>query len=88
MKTLLLTLVVVTIMCLDLGYTRTCLTTPGFLSKPCPSGQEVCYTKAWCNEWCPDRGKQVEMGCAAICPSVKPKEDITCCSEDNCNPRP
>nr|CAA10359.1 alpha-bungarotoxin deletion precursor [Bungarus multicinctus] len=55
MKTLLLSLVVVTIVCLDLGSSR---------------------------------GKVVELGCAATCPSKKPYEEVTCCSTDKCNPHP
>nr|BAN66265.1 three-finger toxin [Pseudechis rossignolii] len=88
MKTLLLTLVVVTIVCLDLGYTRTCLKTPEVKSEPCPPGQNLCYTKSWCDRFCSSRGKVIELGCAATCPTVKPGVDITCCSTDDCNTHP
>uniref|UniRef100_R4FIT5 3FTx-Pse-89 n=1 Tax=Pseudonaja modesta TaxID=340912 RepID=R4FIT5_9SAUR len=90
MKTLLLTLVVVTIVCLDLGYTRTCYKTPAPVRPgPCPPGQEICYTKTWCDEWCGIRGKVIELGCAATCPTPeKTSIQVTCCSTDRCNPHP
>uniref|UniRef100_A0A8C6XA92 Uncharacterized protein n=1 Tax=Naja naja TaxID=35670 RepID=A0A8C6XA92_NAJNA len=49
MKTLLLTLVVVTIVCLDLGYTRKCLncsTRYCTTFHTCPNGQDLCF-KRW-----------------------------------------
>nr|A8HDK7.1 RecName: Full=Long neurotoxin 1; Short=LNTX-1; Flags: Precursor [Oxyuranus microlepidotus]ABK63541.1 LNTX-1 precursor [Oxyuranus microlepidotus] len=89
MKTLLLTLVVVTIVCLDLGYTRRCFITPDVRSERCPPGQEVCYTKTWCDGFCGSRGKRVDLGCAATCPTPKKKDiKIICCSKDNCNTFP
>uniref|UniRef100_R4FI75 3FTx-Aca-53 n=1 Tax=Acanthophis wellsi TaxID=239747 RepID=R4FI75_9SAUR len=88
MKTLLLTLVVVTIVCLDLGYTKTCFKTPYVKSEPCPPGQDLCYTKTWCDAFCSIRGKVIELGCAATCPPAEPKKDIKCCSTDNCNTHP
>nr|A6MFK5.1 RecName: Full=Long neurotoxin LNTX-2; Flags: Precursor [Demansia vestigiata]ABK63545.1 LNTX-2 precursor [Demansia vestigiata] len=88
MKTLLLTLVVVTIVCLDFGYARTCLKTPEVKSEPCPPGQEVCYTKAWRDRMCSFRGKVIELGCAATCPRQEPGKEITCCSTDDCNTHP
>nr|Q53B57.1 RecName: Full=Long neurotoxin OH-56; Flags: Precursor [Ophiophagus hannah]AAT97251.1 long chain neurotoxin precursor [Ophiophagus hannah] len=88
MKTLLLTLVVVTIMCLDLGYTTKCYVTPDVTSQTCPDGQNICYTETWCDAWCGSRGKRVNLGCAATCPKVNPGVDIICCSTDNCNPFP
>uniref|UniRef100_R4G2W0 3FTx-Fur-46 n=1 Tax=Furina ornata TaxID=529697 RepID=R4G2W0_9SAUR len=88
MKTLLLTLVVVTIVCLDLGYTRTCWLTPEVKPQTCPPGQDQCFKKTWCDAWCPIRGERVELGCAATCPTVKPGVKIVCCSTDNCNPFP
>uniref|UniRef100_R4G7H1 3FTx-Ech-35 n=1 Tax=Echiopsis curta TaxID=529692 RepID=R4G7H1_9SAUR len=88
MKTLLLTLVVVTIVCLDLGNSMSCYKTPGVKSEPCPPGQNLCYTKTWCDAWCTSRGKVVELGCAATCPIPKSYEDIKCCSTDNCNTFP
>nr|A8N285.1 RecName: Full=Long neurotoxin LNTX-2 homolog; Flags: Precursor [Ophiophagus hannah]ABK41954.1 long chain neurotoxin 2-like protein [Ophiophagus hannah] len=86
MKTLLLTLVVVTIVCLDLGYTTKCYVTPDATSQTCPDGENICYTKSWCDVFCSSRGKRIDLGCAATCPKVKPGVDIKCCSTDNCNP--
>uniref|UniRef100_R4FK68 3FTx-Pse-105 n=1 Tax=Pseudonaja modesta TaxID=340912 RepID=R4FK68_9SAUR len=89
MKTLLLTLVVVTIVCLDLGYTRTCFKTPDVRSEPCPPGEDLCYTKSWCGELCYSRRNRVDLGCAATCPTPENTGiEIICCSTDNCNPFP
>nr|P60616.1 RecName: Full=Alpha-bungarotoxin isoform V31; Short=Alpha-BTX V31; Short=Alpha-Bgt(V31); Short=BGTX V31; AltName: Full=Long neurotoxin 1; Flags: Precursor [Bungarus multicinctus]CAB51841.1 alpha-bungarotoxin (V31) [Bungarus multicinctus]CAB51843.1 alpha-bungarotoxin (V31) [Bungarus multicinctus] len=90
MKTLLLTLVVVTIVCLDLGYTIVCHTTATspISAVTCPPGENLCYRKMWCDVFCSSRGKVVELGCAATCPSKKPYEEVTCCSTDKCNPHP
>nr|Q2VBP8.1 RecName: Full=Long neurotoxin LNTX1; Flags: Precursor [Ophiophagus hannah]ABB83621.1 long chain neurotoxin precursor [Ophiophagus hannah] len=89
MKILLLTLVVVTIMCLDLGYTTKCYKTgERIISETCPPGQDLCYMKTWCDVFCGSRGRVIELGCTATCPTVKPHEQITCCSTDNCNPHP
>nr|Q8UW29.1 RecName: Full=Long neurotoxin 1; Flags: Precursor [Hydrophis hardwickii]AAL54892.1 long neurotoxin isoform [Hydrophis hardwickii] len=84
MKILLLTLVVVTIVCLDLAYTRTCFRTP-YKPETCPPGQNLCYKKSWCDAFCSSRGKVIELGCTAKCPTVKDGKDITCCATDNCN---
>nr|ABX58153.1 putative long neurotoxin [Austrelaps labialis] len=84
MKTLLLTLVVVTIVCLDLAGGLICYlgrNTPG----TCPPGQELCYI-VWCGAFCHDR--RVKLGCAATCPIPKRYEKVTCCSTDNCNQFP
>nr|Q8UW28.1 RecName: Full=Alpha-elapitoxin-Lh2a; Short=Alpha-EPTX-Lh2a; AltName: Full=Long neurotoxin 3; Flags: Precursor [Hydrophis hardwickii]AAL54893.1 long neurotoxin [Hydrophis hardwickii] len=84
MKTLLLTLVVVTIVCLDLGDSLSCYL--GYKrSQTCPPGEKVCFVKSWCDAFCGSRGKRIEMGCAATCPTVKDGIDITCCATDNCN---
>nr|ACR78476.1 putative long chain neurotoxin 173 [Drysdalia coronoides] len=85
MKTLLLTLVVVTIVCLDLAYTRKCYKTHPYKSEPWASGENLCYTKTWCDFRCSQLGKAVELGCAATCPTTKPYEEVTCCSTDDCN---
>uniref|UniRef100_R4FIY3 3FTx-Sut-134 n=1 Tax=Suta fasciata TaxID=529716 RepID=R4FIY3_9SAUR len=85
MKTLLLTLVVVTIVCLDLGDSLICYLGPNN-PQTCPPGEKLCFTKAWCDAWCGIRGKRMEFGCAATCPTGKPGVDITCCSTDKCNP--
>nr|A8S6A8.1 RecName: Full=Long neurotoxin 1; Short=LNTX-1; Flags: Precursor [Austrelaps superbus]ABW24175.1 LNTX-1 precursor [Austrelaps superbus] len=88
MKTLLLTLVVVTIVCLDVGNSFSCYKTPDVKSEPCAPGENLCYTKTWCDRFCSIRGKVIELGCAATCPPAEPRKDITCCSTDNCNPHP
>nr|ADF50015.1 short-chain three finger toxin isoform 7 [Bungarus flaviceps] len=85
MKTLLLTLVVVTIVCLDFGYTRKCLTKysrDNESSKTCPSGQNVCFKK-W--EMGNSSEKNAKRGCIAACPKPKKNEMIQCCSKDKCN---
>ncbi|ETE58964.1 hypothetical protein L345_15308 [Ophiophagus hannah] len=85
MKTLLLTLVVVTIVCLDLGHTRICLTDYSKVSETieiCPDGQNFCFKKfpkgipflPWVNR-----------GCAATCPKPEPKVYVDCCARDKCN---
>uniref|UniRef100_A0A0F7YZ34 Three-finger toxin 10b n=1 Tax=Micrurus fulvius TaxID=8637 RepID=A0A0F7YZ34_MICFL len=86
MKTLLLTLVVLTIVCLDLGNTRICDDSSiPFLRTPqlCPKGQDVCYKKTpivkkfkWLQK----------KGCASSCPKngfIKIFK-IECCTKDNC----
>uniref|UniRef100_U3FVH8 Three-finger toxin 4a n=1 Tax=Micrurus fulvius TaxID=8637 RepID=U3FVH8_MICFL len=81
MNTLLLTLLVVTIVCLDFGYTTKCLTkfSPGLqTSQTCPAGQKICFKK-----W--KKGKKVSRGCAVTCPKPKKHETIQCCTENNCN---
>uniref|UniRef100_R4G7E7 3FTx-Aca-62 n=1 Tax=Acanthophis wellsi TaxID=239747 RepID=R4G7E7_9SAUR len=87
MKTLLLTLVVVTIVCLDLGESVICYLGYNY-AQTCPPGENVCFTKTWCDARCGLLGKRVEMGCAATCPKVKPGVDIKCCETDKCNPFP
>nr|QSI83948.1 three-finger toxin [Calliophis bivirgatus] len=74
MKTLLLTLVVVTILCLDLGYTLICYNTPiKWISKTCAPEEKVCYF-----------GSVMQMflirGCAEKCP-----KGYGCCRTDYCN---
>nr|A8HDK6.1 RecName: Full=Long neurotoxin 1; Short=LNTX-1; Flags: Precursor [Pseudonaja textilis]ABK63540.1 LNTX-1 precursor [Pseudonaja textilis] len=84
MKTLLLTLVVVTIVCLDLGDSLICYLD---FSVPhtCAPGEKLCYTRTW-ND---GRGTRIERGCAATCPiPKKPEIHVTCCSTDRCNPHP
>nr|P0C554.1 RecName: Full=Neurotoxin 3FTx-RK; Flags: Precursor [Bungarus fasciatus] len=85
MKTLLLTLVVVTIVCLELGYTRKCLTKysqDNESSKTCPSGQKLCFKK-W--ETGKLLGTKVKRGCVATCPQPKKEWIIQCCAKDKCN---
>uniref|UniRef100_R4G2H7 3FTx-Hem-14 n=1 Tax=Hemiaspis signata TaxID=355698 RepID=R4G2H7_9SAUR len=87
MKTLLLTLVVVTIVCLDLGDSLKCYLSSTH-SKDCAVGEDLCYTETWCDAWCGVRGQRVELGCAATCPTAKPRVTVKCCSTDNCNTFP
>nr|QSI83934.1 three-finger toxin [Calliophis bivirgatus] len=75
MKTLLLTLVVVTIVCLDLGHTRECY--QGDNPKTivtCPKGHHLCYKKTYTNP------KRTIRGCASRCPT-----DYSCCAANKCN---
>uniref|UniRef100_R4FKG7 3FTx-Ver-47 n=1 Tax=Vermicella annulata TaxID=1295044 RepID=R4FKG7_9SAUR len=80
MKTLLLTLVVVTIVCLDLGYTLKCY------NPKTAEGYEVCKeheTKCIGYNICLFRNHAVVVrGCGASCPT----ENLpVCCSTDMCN---
>nr|AAY47073.1 toxin 3 [Oxyuranus scutellatus scutellatus] len=82
MKTLLLTLVVVTIVCLDLGYTMTCYNQQSSEAKTtttCSGGVSSCYKKTWSD----GRGTRIERGCG--CPSVKKGIERICCRTDKCN---
>uniref|UniRef100_R4FKB1 3FTx-Pse-204 n=1 Tax=Pseudonaja modesta TaxID=340912 RepID=R4FKB1_9SAUR len=78
MKTLLLTLVVVTIMCLDLGYTLTCY--KSF------SDTVVCKpheTKCFQYSFCPFRNRVIYVrGCSTSC---RGGNNAVCCSTDLCN---
>nr|P34073.1 RecName: Full=Alpha-elapitoxin-Aa2d; Short=Alpha-EPTX-Aa2d; AltName: Full=Acanthophin-D; AltName: Full=Postsynaptic neurotoxin [Acanthophis antarcticus] len=56
--------------------------------KTCPDGENVCYTKMWCDGFCTSRGKVVELGCAATCPIRKPGNEVKCCSTNKCNHPP
>uniref|UniRef100_R4G2E5 3FTx-Bra-8 n=1 Tax=Brachyurophis roperi TaxID=1295043 RepID=R4G2E5_9SAUR len=83
MKTLLLTLVVVTIVCLDLGDSLIC-NVDYKKHETCPPERNLCYKITSFLGWCPKGEQLIKMGCAATCPrrlGVK----ITCCSTDNCN---
>nr|F5CPD3.1 RecName: Full=Three-finger toxin MALT0044C; Short=3FTx MALT0044C; Flags: Precursor [Micrurus altirostris]AED89560.1 putative three finger toxin precursor [Micrurus altirostris] len=84
MKTLLLTLVVVTIVCLDLGNTRICddsnipsERTP----KRCQGGYNICYKINF-----PTPGYELLQikGCAARCPTNPRFPKAECCATDNC----
>uniref|UniRef100_R4G2P2 3FTx-Aca-108 n=1 Tax=Acanthophis wellsi TaxID=239747 RepID=R4G2P2_9SAUR len=82
MKTLLLTLVVVTIVCLDLGYTMQCYNHPLLQDKTiitCAFGVSSCFKKTWKVQ----RETMIERGCG--CPNVKPGVRLTCCKTDKCN---
>nr|AKN63200.1 three-finger toxin precursor D.M [Micrurus diastema]AKO63252.1 three-finger toxin precursor T.E [Micrurus tener] len=78
MKTLLLTLVVVTIVCLDLGHTRQCYV--GYDASKfvtCPEGENHCYS----NVIGLRRSHVISRGCASSCsPFYR-----TCCGTDKCN---
>nr|AKN63196.1 three-finger toxin precursor D.I [Micrurus diastema] len=82
MKTLLLTLVVVTIMCLDFGYTLICLTHKSAVfetTETClPGLHKVCY-KRW------HIGHPGVAGCAVTCPRRYLIEIVECCATDKCN---
>nr|O93422.1 RecName: Full=Long neurotoxin homolog; AltName: Full=Kappa-cobrotoxin; Flags: Precursor [Naja atra]CAA76846.1 kappa-cobrotoxin [Naja atra] len=85
MKTLLLTLVVVTIVCLALGYTLTCLICPEkYCNKvhTCLNGEKICFKKYDQRKLL---GKRYIRGCADTCPVRKPREIVECCSTDKCN---
>nr|A6MFK6.1 RecName: Full=Short neurotoxin SNTX-1; Flags: Precursor [Demansia vestigiata]ABK63546.1 SNTX-1 precursor [Demansia vestigiata] len=83
MKTLLLILVVVTIVCLDLVCcSRTCCNQQSSQPKTttvCPDGEKSCYKKSWRDH----RGTRSERGCG--CPTVKPGVNRECCDTDECN---
>uniref|UniRef100_R4G2K2 3FTx-Pse-256 n=1 Tax=Pseudonaja modesta TaxID=340912 RepID=R4G2K2_9SAUR len=78
MKTLLLTLVMVTIMCLDLGYTLTCYES-FFHTVVCKPQETKCYRYSVPAS----HGNAVTIrGCGTSCPGgIRP----VCCSTDLCN---
>uniref|UniRef100_R4G2M2 3FTx-Ver-100 n=1 Tax=Vermicella annulata TaxID=1295044 RepID=R4G2M2_9SAUR len=80
MKTLLLTLVVVTIVCLDLGYTLKCYKSHAV------GGYEVCKeheTKCIGYNICAFRNHAIVVrGCGTSCPEGNRP---VCCSTDMCN---
>nr|ADF50021.1 non-conventional three finger toxin isoform 6 [Bungarus flaviceps] len=85
MKTLLLNLVGVTIVCLDLGYTLTCLICPEKYCQKvhtCRDGEKICFKRFYEGK---RFGKKFPRGCAATCPEAKPHEIVECCSTDKCN---
>nr|F5CPD7.1 RecName: Full=Three finger toxin MALT0054C; AltName: Full=MALT0054C; Flags: Precursor [Micrurus altirostris]AED89564.1 putative three finger toxin precursor [Micrurus altirostris] len=82
MKTLLLTLVVVTIVCLDFGHTLICYNYWTPLDKTtecCGNGVTTCFAKSWNDH----RGRRTDRGCG--CPNVKPGIHLNCCKTDRCN---
>nr|QSI83926.1 three-finger toxin [Calliophis bivirgatus] len=88
MKTLLLTFVVVTFLCLDLGYTRKCCSYQSSTRKTtkiCPDGEDVCYGKTSVGPSGPVGRTVLELGCAATCPSRTLGVNIRCCKKDKCN---
>nr|Q8AY49.1 RecName: Full=Weak toxin 3; Flags: Precursor [Bungarus candidus]AAL30061.1 weak toxin 3 [Bungarus candidus] len=85
MKTLLLTLVVVTIVCLDLGYTLTCLICPEKDCQKvhtCRNEEKICVKRFYDKN---QLGWRAQRGCAVSCPKAKPNETVQCCSTDDCN---
>uniref|UniRef100_R4G326 3FTx-Pse-290 n=1 Tax=Pseudonaja modesta TaxID=340912 RepID=R4G326_9SAUR len=78
MKTLLLTLVMVTIMCLDLGYTLTCYKSP-FGTVACNKYETFCYRFTHCPF---PHHVVVIRGCITSCPT---QNNYVCCSTDLCN---
>nr|AAF75223.1 alpha neurotoxin [Pseudonaja textilis] len=78
MKTLLLTLVMVTIMCLDLGYTLTCYKRY-FDTVVCKPQETICYRYIIPAT----HGNAITTrGCSTSCPSgIR----LVCCSTDLCN---
>nr|QSI83956.1 three-finger toxin [Calliophis bivirgatus] len=78
MKTLLLTLVVVTILCLDLGSTLKCYNTPfPLIYKTCSAEKNLCYQNTY------HVGKFITVvtrGCTDKC-----LKDYKCCNTDKCN---
>nr|ADF50013.1 short-chain three finger toxin isoform 5 [Bungarus flaviceps] len=84
MKTLLLTLVVVTIVCLDLGHTRICYnqqsTTPP-TTENCEPGKNVCYKMYFSDH----RGTRSSRGCVVTCPTNNRYDRVVCCEKDKCN---
>ncbi|XP_032078229.1 weak neurotoxin 10-like [Thamnophis elegans] len=85
MKTLLLALLVVTVVCLDFGHTLICYTCPGVLCKTkqkCPKGQNLCFRR---RKFYDLIGFGASRGCAATCPTVGRSDVIACCSTNRCN---
>nr|AEH05952.1 putative neurotoxin 513V5 [Drysdalia coronoides]AEH05953.1 putative neurotoxin 513V5 [Drysdalia coronoides] len=78
MKTLLLTLVVVAIMCLDVGYTLKCRKyLSGYVV--CKENETICYRYTVS----PFRNRVIVLrGCSASCPGGN---NHVCCSTDMCN---
>nr|Q9YGJ0.1 RecName: Full=Gamma-bungarotoxin; AltName: Full=Long neurotoxin homolog NTL2I; Flags: Precursor [Bungarus multicinctus]CAA06885.1 neurotoxin-like protein [Bungarus multicinctus multicinctus]CAD01082.1 gamma-bungarotoxin [Bungarus multicinctus] len=88
MKTLLLTLVVVTIVCLDLGYTMQCKTCSFYTcpnSETCPDGKNICVKRSWTAVRGDGPKREIRRECAATCPPSKLGLTVFCCTTDNCN---
>uniref|UniRef100_A0A8C5S8K0 Uncharacterized protein n=1 Tax=Laticauda laticaudata TaxID=8630 RepID=A0A8C5S8K0_LATLA len=91
MKTLLLTLVVVAIVYLDLGYTKLCATCVKPFpfkseSRCCSEGHDICYKVYWLNEHgneqVPYEGKypvMLDHGCVTACTGMNPTGTQICC---------
>nr|Q98961.1 RecName: Full=Cytotoxin 5; AltName: Full=Cardiotoxin 5; Short=CTX5; Flags: Precursor [Naja atra]AAB18385.1 cardiotoxin 5 [Naja atra] len=81
MKTLLLTLVVVTIVCLDLGYTLKCNKLVPLFYKTCPAGKNLCYKMFMVS----NKMVPVKRGCIDVCPKNSALVKYVCCNTDRCN---
>nr|Q98959.1 RecName: Full=Cytotoxin 3a; AltName: Full=Cardiotoxin-31; Short=Ctx-31; AltName: Full=Cardiotoxin-3a; Flags: Precursor [Naja atra]AAB18383.1 cardiotoxin 3a [Naja atra]CAB42053.1 cardiotoxin-31 [Naja atra] len=81
MKTLLLTLVVVTIVCLDLGYTLKCNKLVPLFYKTCPAGKNLCYKMFMVAT----PKVPVKRGCIDVCPKNSLLVKYVCCNTDRCN---
>nr|Q2VBN9.1 RecName: Full=Short neurotoxin SNTX26; AltName: Full=Three-finger toxin; Short=3FTx; Flags: Precursor [Ophiophagus hannah]ABB83630.1 short chain neurotoxin precursor [Ophiophagus hannah] len=77
MKTLLLTFLVVTIVCLDLGYTLICHQVHGL--QTCEPAQKFCQKRT--TMFFPNHPVLL-MGCTYNCPTERYS---VCCSTDKCN---
>nr|Q9W7J7.1 RecName: Full=Short neurotoxin 6; Short=SNTX6; AltName: Full=Alpha-neurotoxin 6; Flags: Precursor [Pseudonaja textilis]AAD40972.1 short neurotoxin precursor [Pseudonaja textilis]AAF75224.1 alpha neurotoxin [Pseudonaja textilis] len=78
MKTLLLTLVMVTIMCLDLGYTLTCYKSLSG-TVVCKPHETICYRRLIPAT---HGNAIIDRGCSTSCPGGNRP---VCCSTDLCN---
>uniref|UniRef100_A0A8C6XG05 Uncharacterized protein n=2 Tax=Naja naja TaxID=35670 RepID=A0A8C6XG05_NAJNA len=81
MKTLLLTLVVVTIVCLDLGSTLKCNKLIPLAYKTCPAGKNLCYKMYMVS----NKTVPVKRGCIDVCPKNSLLVKYECCNTDRCN---
>uniref|UniRef100_A0A0F7Z3S7 Three-finger toxin 11a n=1 Tax=Micrurus fulvius TaxID=8637 RepID=A0A0F7Z3S7_MICFL len=87
MKTLLLTLVVVTIVCLDLGNTANTLMCDNSnvqsirTPKRCLKNQKLCYKITF---FTPGYGWTQKKGCIHRCPESTPDKKVQCCATNNC----
>nr|Q98965.1 RecName: Full=Cytotoxin 6; AltName: Full=Cardiotoxin-6; Short=CTX6; Flags: Precursor [Naja atra]CAA69977.1 cardiotoxin 6 [Naja atra] len=81
MKTLLLTLVVVTIVCLDLGYTLKCNQLIPPFYKTCAAGKNLCYKMFMVAA----QRFPVKRGCIDVCPKSSLLVKYVCCNTDRCN---
>ncbi|XP_032078233.1 weak neurotoxin 5-like, partial [Thamnophis elegans] len=88
MKTLLLALLVVTVVCLDFGDTLICYKCKEGLcitERKCSNKQNLCFKR---RKLFSPFGLRTRRGCAATCPTRKRNNAIECCSENRCNPNP
>nr|Q9DEQ3.1 RecName: Full=Neurotoxin homolog NL1; Flags: Precursor [Naja atra]CAC08183.1 unnamed protein product [Naja atra] len=85
MKTLLLTLVVVTMVCMDLGYTTICynhLSRTPETTEICPDSWYFCYKISLAD----GNDVRIKRGCTFTCPELRPTgKYVYCCRRDKCN---